>query len=107
MIEPVVERAFIPAAEAVETGEIPGATLGLVTASGERAVRIAGYAAIDPGHEDLTRARSSSGHQNLSDNIERVAYDPRCPRLSCALLNILVRCPLATNNLCASSIDFL
>ncbi|MGX7953418.1 serine hydrolase domain-containing protein [Tsuneonella sp. HG249] len=56
MIEPVVERAFIPAAEAVETGEIPGATLGLVTASGERAVRIAGYAAIDPGHEDLTRA---------------------------------------------------
>ena len=44
MIDTVVEQAFRPAAEAVASGRIPGAALGLVTASGERAVRLTGAA---------------------------------------------------------------
>ena len=49
-----IDKAFAPAAADVADGRIPGATLGIVTASGERAVRVAGYAALAPEREALT-----------------------------------------------------
>lgn len=55
MIDEVVSRAFAHAANAVGSGAIPGATLGVVTASGERAVLLKGFAAIEPMREPLTR----------------------------------------------------
>ena len=54
MIEDLAEQAFAPAAEAVGSGRIPGATLGIVTADGRRAVRYAGAAALVPEREALT-----------------------------------------------------
>ncbi len=56
MIEGRIEAAFAPALEAVEQGRIPGATLGVVGADGQRAVRVAGSAAIVPELEPLTEA---------------------------------------------------
>jgi CubicO group peptidase (beta-lactamase class C family) len=50
----VIERAFAPAAEAIAWGRVPGATLGIVTADGSRAVRLAGMAALVPELEALT-----------------------------------------------------
>jgi CubicO group peptidase (beta-lactamase class C family) len=50
----VVGQAFAPVAAMV--GRIPGATLGLVTADGERAVKLAGFAALEPEREPLSRA---------------------------------------------------
>ena len=55
MIEQIAEPAFDPAAALVAAGRIPGATLGLVTADGARAVALAGHAAIEPEREALTR----------------------------------------------------
>lgn len=55
MIERVVDDAFAPAQAAVGSGRIPGATLGVVTASGERAVRWTGLAQKVPVEEPLTR----------------------------------------------------
>jgi CubicO group peptidase (beta-lactamase class C family) len=52
----VIERAFAPALAAVENGRIPGATLGVVTADGRRAIRVAGMAALVPEPEPLTEA---------------------------------------------------
>jgi CubicO group peptidase (beta-lactamase class C family) len=49
-----IDRAFAPAAAQVADGRIPGATLGMVTAGGERAVRFAGHAALVPEREALT-----------------------------------------------------
>ena len=49
-----IDRAFAPAAAYVADGRIPGATLGIVTADGERAVRVAGEAAVVPEREALT-----------------------------------------------------
>ncbi len=49
-----IEQAFAPAAAAVADGRIPGATLGIVTADGRRAVRVAGMAALVPEPEALT-----------------------------------------------------
>jgi len=49
----VAHRAFAPAAALL--GRIPGATLGLVTADGERSVHLAGFAATEPERELLTR----------------------------------------------------
>ncbi len=54
-IEMVCEAGFAPALEAVESGRIPGATLGVMTADGESAVRFAGNAALVPEREALTR----------------------------------------------------
>jgi CubicO group peptidase (beta-lactamase class C family) len=54
MIEAAAETAFAPAREAVASGRIPGATLGLVAADGRRAVRLAGMAALVPEPEPLT-----------------------------------------------------
>ncbi len=49
-----IDRAFAPAARYVAEGRIPGATLGLVTADGRRAVRVVGHAALEPEREALT-----------------------------------------------------
>lgn len=55
MIDEVARRAFIHAAEAVGSEAIPGATLGIVTANGDRAVLLDGFAAIQPERQQLTR----------------------------------------------------
>src|SRR3546814_252720 len=55
MIEDVCEEAFAPAARYVASGRIPGAALGVVTAQGASAVRLAGLAAREPEPEALTR----------------------------------------------------
>lgn len=55
MIEQVADAAFAPALASVETGRIPGATLGIVTADGARATRVAGLAQKVPSPEPLTR----------------------------------------------------
>lgn len=52
----MIEAAFVPAAEALAAGRIPGATLGIVTADGRREVRVAGMAALVPEPEPLTEA---------------------------------------------------
>jgi CubicO group peptidase (beta-lactamase class C family) len=54
VIDRAIESAFAPAKAAVEGGRIPGATLGLVTAEGKRAVRATGMAALVPEREALT-----------------------------------------------------
>ncbi len=51
----MIDVAFAPAAAAVARGDLPGATLGLVTRAGVRAVRTAGHAMLVPGQELLTR----------------------------------------------------
>ncbi|KQT34607.1 esterase [Sphingomonas sp. Leaf412] len=51
-----MDAAFAPAAAAVASGRIPGATLGVVTADGTRHVRVAGLAQKVPAEEPLTRA---------------------------------------------------
>ena len=56
MIEQIADAAFAPAAVAVADGRIPGATLGIVTADGACAVRLAGMAALVPDPEPLTAA---------------------------------------------------
>ena len=52
----MIDHAFAPALAAVESGRIPGATLGIVSADGQRAVRVAGMAALVPEPEPLTEA---------------------------------------------------
>lgn len=54
MIEDIANHAFAPSAASVAEGRIPGATLGIVTADGTRAVRTAGMAALVPEQETLT-----------------------------------------------------
>lgn len=54
MIEQVAAAGFAPALAAVEAGRVPGATLGIVTADGRRAVRLAGLAQRVPVEEALT-----------------------------------------------------
>jgi CubicO group peptidase (beta-lactamase class C family) len=54
MIGAMAEGAFAPAAEAVATGRIPGAALGIVSADGRRAIRTAGMAALLPEPDALT-----------------------------------------------------
>ena len=55
MIEELAKQAFAPAAAAVASGRIPGATLGVVAEDGRRAVRCAGAAALVPDWEVLTK----------------------------------------------------
>lgn len=55
MIEAVAEAGFADAAAAVASGRIPGATLGIVTADGRRAMRVTGLARRAPVAEPLTR----------------------------------------------------
>ena len=54
MIDALVGTAFGAARKAVASGRIPGATLGIVTADGRRATRIAGLAQREPTAEALT-----------------------------------------------------
>jgi hypothetical protein len=54
VIERIGDQAFKPAREAVEAGRIPGAALGVVSADGAQAVRVAGMAALLPEPEPLT-----------------------------------------------------
>jgi CubicO group peptidase (beta-lactamase class C family) len=54
-IDAVCEAGFAPALEATQTGRIPGAALGVVSADGQSAVRFAGMAALVPEREALTR----------------------------------------------------
>jgi CubicO group peptidase (beta-lactamase class C family) len=51
----LVHQAFEPAREAVASRAIPGATLGLITRDGERAVCLDGAAQIEPTREALGR----------------------------------------------------
>jgi CubicO group peptidase (beta-lactamase class C family) len=55
MIDELAEHAFAPALEAIASGRIPGATLGVVMSDGRRAVRFAGAAALVPEREELTQ----------------------------------------------------
>ena len=55
MIDGPADAAFGPALASVTGGRVPGAALGIVTAGGARAVRIAGLAAKTPQAEPLTR----------------------------------------------------
>jgi CubicO group peptidase (beta-lactamase class C family) len=50
----MIDAAFAPAAEAVASGRIPGATLGVVAADGRRWVTHTGMAALVPEPEPLT-----------------------------------------------------
>jgi len=56
MIDAVADAAFTLAEAAVGDGRVPGATLGLVTADGRRAIRTAGHAQLVAGREALTAA---------------------------------------------------
>jgi CubicO group peptidase (beta-lactamase class C family) len=55
MIDEIADRAFAPAADAVRSGRIPCAALGVVDAAGSRAAVLEGFAAIEPEREALTR----------------------------------------------------
>src|SRR4051794_13709891 len=55
MIEAIAERAFAPVRDAIREGRIPGAVLGVTDGSGERALRWAGAAQIDPTREPMAR----------------------------------------------------
>ncbi|WP_375419812.1 serine hydrolase domain-containing protein [uncultured Sphingomonas sp.] len=52
--EDMIDEAFAPARRAVANCSLPGAVLGIVTAGGERAVRVAGLAQREPEEEALT-----------------------------------------------------
>jgi CubicO group peptidase (beta-lactamase class C family) len=54
-VESVVEQAFAPVREHIAAGRIPGGVLGVITASGERAVLVDGAAQIEPDHRHMTR----------------------------------------------------
>ncbi|PZQ20138.1 MAG: esterase, partial [Sphingopyxis macrogoltabida] len=45
MIDYICQAAFAPAAGAVASGRIPGATLGIISTDGRSAVHLAGSAA--------------------------------------------------------------
>ena len=48
------DAAFVPVAAAVEAGRIPGAVVGLIE-NGERSIRVAGFAQIEPTCEPMRR----------------------------------------------------
>ena len=54
-LELLADSAFAPAAAAIAERRIPGATLGIVTATGSCAVRLSGAAQLMPEHRPLTR----------------------------------------------------
>jgi CubicO group peptidase (beta-lactamase class C family) len=53
-IETTLDRAFVPLQAAVEAGRIPGGVLGIVDASGARAVRATGAAQLIPTPRPMT-----------------------------------------------------
>lgn len=78
MIETVAERAFAPAARMVAEGRIPGAALGVVTASGESAAVCAGDASRQP-----ERALLTAGHWfDLASLTKVIATTPAILRLA-------------------------
>ena len=52
----MIDAGFKAALAAVKAGTVPGAVVGIVTADGRRAVRVAGWAALEPAREALTEA---------------------------------------------------
>jgi CubicO group peptidase (beta-lactamase class C family) len=54
VIDRIAGQACAAAREAVAAGRVPGATLGIVSADGAQAVRVAGMAALSPDEEVLT-----------------------------------------------------
>jgi CubicO group peptidase (beta-lactamase class C family) len=54
-LDALAEAAFGPVAEAVASGAVPGAALGLITADGARAVRVAGMAQVEPVRRPAAR----------------------------------------------------
>jgi len=56
MIDDLADAGFRPAEEAVAARQIPGAVLGIVAADGARAVRVSGFAQVDPALQRMERA---------------------------------------------------
>lgn len=54
-METICEHGFAPVLDAVESGRIPGAALGVVNAAGQSAVLLSGWAELTPEREMLTR----------------------------------------------------
>jgi CubicO group peptidase (beta-lactamase class C family) len=52
--EVIATAAFAPVVAALGAGPIPGAVLGVVTASGDRALRVGGRASIAPHQRPMT-----------------------------------------------------
>jgi CubicO group peptidase (beta-lactamase class C family) len=95
--ERIVDAAFAPAVEALRSGRIPGAVLGVVTRDGARAVRFTGLAQREPEPAPLARATwfdlasltkviftttailrlSAEGHLGLDDRLARIIPDLR------------------------------
>jgi CubicO group peptidase (beta-lactamase class C family) len=55
MLQPALAGAFAPVEQAIAQGRIPGAVLGIVSASGERAVTFGGRAQIVPSPAPMRR----------------------------------------------------
>ena len=55
MIEEIAKAGFAPISNAVAQKQIPAATLGVISATGEKAVAMSGFASIVPEEEALTR----------------------------------------------------
>jgi CubicO group peptidase (beta-lactamase class C family) len=54
-LQPSVDRAFAPVREAIAAGRIPGGTLGVINATGERAISVAGHAQLQPAKIAMRR----------------------------------------------------
>lgn len=54
-LDDLADRAFAPALASIAESRIPGAVLGLVTADGRRAVRVAGAAQLVPARRPMSR----------------------------------------------------
>ncbi|MBZ6078510.1 serine hydrolase domain-containing protein [Microvirga puerhi] len=54
-LDTFIAQAFAPASGAIDRSAIPGAVLGIVTKDGQRAVRCAGAAQLEPEREELSR----------------------------------------------------
>ena len=55
-LEQEIDEVFLSAQQCIDTHAIPGATLGIITRDGDRAIRLAGYAQIEPEIAKLTLA---------------------------------------------------
>jgi CubicO group peptidase (beta-lactamase class C family) len=54
-LEALADAAFAPSLAAIAGRRVPGAVLGLVARSGERAVRVAGHAQLVPAEREMAR----------------------------------------------------
>lgn len=55
-VDAILDKAFVPLQAAIESKRIPGGVLGVIDASGTRAVRAIGSAQIVPTHRPMTEA---------------------------------------------------